>query len=54
MFVPRDNIGPEDGRVVRVRVLAPLALRHRLPVVVEHVLCAPYFHGYGAVNHNFL
>ena len=38
------DVAPEDGGVMRVRVLAPLTLRHRLPVVVEHVLVCPDLH----------
>jgi hypothetical protein len=41
-----DHIASEDCGVVRVGVLPPLALRHRLPVVVEDVLGGPDLHGF--------
>ena len=39
-----NDITTEDGRVVRIRVLPPLALRDSFPVVVEHVLVGPDLH----------
>ena len=44
VHLPLEHVGAEDGRVVRVGVLLPLALGHALPAVVEHVLARPDLH----------
>ncbi len=39
------HVTPEDGGVVRVGILAPLALGDSFPVVIEDVLVRPDLHG---------
>jgi hypothetical protein len=42
--VTRYDVTTKDCCVVRIGVLAPLALGDSLPVVIEHVLVRPDFH----------
>ena len=42
--VTRYDVASEDGRIVRVRVFAPLTLSHGFPAVIEYVLGGPDLH----------